>query len=470
MAAAAARGPLTLRDFLELGCDSSSDGFRSYPRCLPWSDDALQAPVRLLVEADLRRSPSRSPSSLFSIARSPGPGALARISSLSRSFSRRIKEGLWRRRDDEDDDLFFDDRDSCGFPSPLVSSCSASDSGSEYAAESEVDIAAIGEKMACPPAFECEKPSSSSTTSSADHDCTDAAPGATADGNKMQAGGDPAVGRVSSKLGMEDKQQLSPVSVLDFPFDDDDGDERSDAGTCSPSFHRCPTTTPPDLLLHRTTKQAHKIRRYDGIAQAAVDPVDLEARFTTTTTTSESGESVGASTHLPTTSSTSTDTTSSATSTTTAPRHGEEHQCVEQKSRDQEELDEYRLLAQLLLELEDTAAAVDEVSQVLVLDFFAEGVDRLRSSVVGTVRPADDDRLVGAAAEWLRGAGPQWGIRDVMLSGKAALEDMERGRRWMCVGEDERDVGAAVEGFVMDGLLDELVAELVPWWHGDGRP
>jgi hypothetical protein len=198
--------------------------------------------------------------------------------------------------------------------------------------------------------------------------------------------------------------------------------------------------------------------------------VDLEARFTTTTTTSESGESVGASTHLPTTSSTSTDTTSSATSTTTAPRHGEEHQCVEQKSRDQEELDEYRLLAQLLLELEDTAAAVDEVSQVLVLDFFAEGVDRLRSSVVGTVRPADDDRLVGAAAEWLRGAGPQWGIRDVMLSGKAALEDMERGRRWMCVGEDERDVGAAVEGFVMDGLLDELVAELVPWWHGDGRP
>ena len=67
--AAARRGPLTLRDLLELGCDSSSDGFRSYPRCLPWSDDALQAPVRLLVEADLRRSPSRSLSSLFNITR-----------------------------------------------------------------------------------------------------------------------------------------------------------------------------------------------------------------------------------------------------------------------------------------------------------------------------------------------------------------------------------------------------------------
>ena len=62
----------------------------------------------------------------------------------------------------------------------------------------------------------------------------------------MQAGAGDAMSK--SKLGMEeDKQQLSPVSVLDFPFDDDDADERSDAGTCSPSFHRC-----PDLLLHST--------------------------------------------------------------------------------------------------------------------------------------------------------------------------------------------------------------------------
>lgn len=48
--------------------------------------------------------------------------------------------------------------------------------------------------------------------------------------------GDEPVGR---KLEMEDKQQLSPVSVLDFPFDDDDGEEGSDAGMCSPSFQQC---------------------------------------------------------------------------------------------------------------------------------------------------------------------------------------------------------------------------------------
>nr|CAB3502221.1 unnamed protein product [Digitaria exilis] len=475
---AATRGPLTLRDFLELACDSSSDGFRSYPRCLPShgggadNDDAL-----------LRRSPSRSPSSSFFRS----PSALARISSLSRSFSRRIKDGFWRRRDYYDDDdhhhLYddLDDRDSCGFPSPLVSSCSSAES------ESDDDVAAVDDKAAASTsASEREKPatpssSSSSSSSASDHHCTDTDGAAAAAGKNEMMQSDGKLGRE------EDKQQLSPVSVLDFPFDDDD---RSDAGTCSPSFsfqRCCPTTTPPeDLLLHHsrtTTKQAqllHKIRRYDG---ESVEPVDLEARFTAT---SESGESLDASTHLATTSCTD-DTTSTSATTTTAPCHGSVERPSSPDDQD-EEPDEYRLLARLLQD--DTAAAAaavvdDEASRALVLDFFAEGIDRLRCSTffaetVVVIRPVGDHRdkqqaaaealLVGAAAEWLRGAGLQWGIRDVMLSGKAALEDMERARRWMSVGEEERDVGAEVEGLVMDELVDEMVADLVlPWWHDDGR-
>lgn len=206
--------------------------------------------------------------------------------------------------------------------------------------------------------------------------------------------------------------------------------------------------------------------------------MDLDARFTAT---SESGESsLTTSTHLATTSSGTDTTTSSSTttttSTTTEPRHGEEHQSIERPSSpDHQEPDEYRLLARLLRD--DTAAAVvdDEVSQVLLLDFFAEGIiDRLRcSSTAAGDKQAAEALMVGAAAEWLRGAGPQWGIRDVMLSGKAALEDMERGRRWMSVaGEEEGEVGEEVEGLVMDELVDELVAELavlLPWWHNEDR-
>jgi hypothetical protein len=51
--------------------------------------------------------------------------------------------------------------------------------------------------------------------------------------------GDPMGGSLVSME--ENKQQLSPVSIMDFPFhDEDDVDERSDAGTtCSPSFQQC---------------------------------------------------------------------------------------------------------------------------------------------------------------------------------------------------------------------------------------
>ena len=43
--------------------------------------------------------------------------------------------------------------------------------------------------------------------------------------------------KIGANMMVEDKQQLSPVSVLDFPFNDDNGEEGSDAGTCSsPAF------------------------------------------------------------------------------------------------------------------------------------------------------------------------------------------------------------------------------------------
>lgn len=508
----APRRPVTLRDFLELGCDSSSDGFRSYPRrLLPLPPDAdadadavrhlqqQQAPPTPRAEAEaaaaqqlLRRSSSsRSPSSLAlalfsSSLPGSGPGALARISSISRSFSRRIKEGFWRRRDEDDgDDDYFDDRDSCGFPSPLVSSCSASDSD-----ESEADVTTATELET--PAPERDKATASSSTSpspspsSADHDRT-RTDAAVADGDKAETAavedGDSTTGAPST-VG-DKQQQLSPVSVLDFAFDDNDGEEEgSDAGTsCSCSspafqFQRC---TPPAVDLHGTKPQAqllHKIRRYDGVAQG-IDPVDLDARFTAAT--SESGESADASTRLATTSSSSsTDTSSSSSAETTAPQHDDEeaeHQSAERAlspspspslhyQADQEEPDdEYRLLARLLEH--DAAAAEcldDEVARVLVLDFFAEGADRLTRSAAAGGRPLHDDRseslLVRAAAAWLRGAGPRWGIGDVARSGKAALDDMERSRRWMCVGEEECDVAADVECDAVDALVDELVMEL----------
>jgi hypothetical protein len=173
--------PLTLRDFLE---QSSSEGFRAYPR-FPVADEGvaggdLAPPVRLLIEAGLRRSPSRLPSFYNFFHKSPG--TLAKISRLSRSLSRRFRDGLWRRRgeDDgeEDDDIAVDERDSLGLPSPVVSSCSSSEC--EYMAESEAELAKTEEEK-CASASEYEKTSQSSTGSVAFHGAADAG----GDGHKV---------------------------------------------------------------------------------------------------------------------------------------------------------------------------------------------------------------------------------------------------------------------------------------------
>jgi hypothetical protein len=174
---------MTLRDLLELKCESScSDGFRSYPRRLPRQVDdgkalqAKEAPVQLLIESDLRRSPSRT---LSSILFPRSPGSLATVSRLTRSLSRRLV--FWRRHrgDDDDDDDYEgwsggDERDSLGLPSPVVSSCSASQC-SESVAE-VADPLVQPEELQSGASDESEKPSpstSSACTGSANDDASD---------------------------------------------------------------------------------------------------------------------------------------------------------------------------------------------------------------------------------------------------------------------------------------------------------
>ncbi|XP_040378325.1 uncharacterized protein LOC102714719 [Oryza brachyantha] len=453
--AAAARTrmtPLTLRDFLE---QSSSEGFRSYPR-FPAADDGgvgdLAPPVRLLIEAGLRRSPSRSPSFYSFFHKSPG--TLSKISRLSRSLSRRFRGGFLRRRedgDDEEDDIDVDERDSFGLPSPVVSSCSSSEW--ERAESSCTELATTteeGEEEKC--ASEYEKTSQSSTGGSiAFHGAADAG----GDGHKEEVDGEP----VGCNLEMEDKPQLSPVSVMDFPYDDDDedddhGEEGSDpGGMCSPSFQQCLAE-----LQRSKAELLHKIRRLEKLKTQVVVPVDLEAQFTE----SDSGLSHDACTERTNanTNSTSDDTATTTTAPAT-PRSGGERQCTDDDDQDDghgaEQQQHGRLLARLLESV--AVVAKDEITEWLLLDFFAEGVDRLRAAGK-PISDREEAVLLRAAGEWARGAGQQWGVGDVVFSGWAAVADMERSRRWMCVAEERQDAGAEVEGLVMDALVDELVDDL----------
>jgi hypothetical protein len=205
----------------------------------------------------------------------------------------------------------------------------------------------------------------------------------------------------------------------------------------------------------------HKIRRPDVLAQV-VDPVDLEPRFVAS---DESGPSASDDTQNHTNSSTDHD-SSSATSTTLSSESDEQHRTADDGEREPDELHHRRLLAQLLKDDESGAAATSE--ERLLLDFLAEGLAQLRESkvgpVVGAVKPSDHERdesaLVRAAEDWVRGAGTRWGVEDVLFAGPAALADMDRERRWMCVGVEEREVSVAVAGLVLDALLAELMSDM----------
>ncbi|KQK23972.1 uncharacterized protein LOC100845765 [Brachypodium distachyon] len=444
---------LTLRDLLELACESSrSDGFRSYPRHLPSSSpsssSADDVARDLLAEPgpdrQLRRSPSRlSLASIFffsSPTRSGSPGSLSRLS--FRSLSRRLREGFfWRRREEFDED---DERDSLGLPSPLVSSC-CSDSESEP--PDDLRLQPESEKKKLSEQAPATSPSSSGSTGRR----ADADADATGDGgHKATVGGDDTVE-------MEEKQQLSPVSVMDFPFHDD-GDEASDAGTCSPSnsFQQLQRSSEKGTLRH-------KIRRLEGLAEAeaAIAPVDLEPRFVA----SDSGKSLH---------DTRTQGDSSSSTTTTMALPDEHRSACEDQEESKFPDEPFRLLGRLLDDEEGTAgdSVVATVDERLLLDFFAEGIDRrLRcwaGPAVGTVKRSslndhDEAALVCVAREWVRDEGLRWGIDDVFFTGEAALVDMERERRWMRVVEEKQDVGATVAGNMVDALLAELVNDLA---HG----
>lgn len=122
------------------------------------------------------------------------------------------------------------------------------------------------------------------------------------------------------------------------------------------------------------------------------------------------------------------------------------------------------------------SAGLDGVSERLLLDFFVEITKRRRSEAhaepsnklpgpaAGLLRREAerllvDGEAVAAARGWLEGtANGRWGLKDVLCGGGADIvAEMGPGRRWMQVGEEEREVVALVTGM----LVDQLVADVV---------
>ncbi|KAJ4777321.1 GAR2-like protein [Rhynchospora pubera] len=245
--------PLLLKDYLELDTESSNTGFQCYPR-LPHTGPT----VRHLLDVELRgngtlvRTKSRNTFNKLSSAIKFRFFQKQESGFLSRSLSRKLRGGsFWRRRWQENDicKMRFEEemeRRSFDYPSPVVSSFrswlemengfefeSGTGPRSESTTQARKEISAVGgeEKKVEEKEYPMEQ-------------CMDV-----------------------------EKEQLSPVSVMDFPFDEEEEDDVTTATTSSPSFHRSTPNNTERTMLHIVQKS----RRFDNIAE--LNPVDLEEEF-----------------------------------------------------------------------------------------------------------------------------------------------------------------------------------------------
>ncbi|CAL9092602.1 unnamed protein product [Musa textilis] len=463
-----AQKPLMLKDYLELewNSESSGAGFRCVPRRA--NDDAT---VRYLVEADLRggggrKLPrTRSMSALTKIsavfnavrllpftaatASSPDSGRSRQEGSPSRSFSERLRGSFWRRKGKEGEENKAkvrdivrlrsfeeetgDDRASLDFPSPVVSSCSSfseSDSfGSGFLPSSIASSETTDDATATDTTGDVKKhsPRTSPSCSTIGLNIIAEDAEASVSGHRRAAKASESQSEESPECQSEEKEQLSPVSVMDFPSEEDEEEEEDD--TTSPSFHHSLAK------LERTKLQLlQKIRRFECLAD--LHPIDLDRHFASSDDRSESTD------------------------------------CVALTDVDEEEADVRGLREKkawgLLGELKtDCHVGPGTCVEKVLVDFFIQGLSSSGDDAVpgrpswwrnSILRREPAERpMLETSRDWIEGKS----CRDLDdYHGEATLRDMEGNGRWRCFEEEEEAVGADVEDLVLGSLMEELVVTL----------
>ncbi|XP_077246563.1 uncharacterized protein LOC143886470 [Tasmannia lanceolata] len=193
----------------------------------------------------------------------------------------------------------------------------------------------------------------------------------------------------------DDKEQLSPVSVLDFPFEDED--------TTSSSFQQS---------LANMERSKHKIRRFEKLAE--LDRVNLEKRI---------AESELESTH----------------------------------SSDEEDEERARTLLKLIKT--SLGESTKTNSDMVLLDFFREGLEWNRLSREEAKGNELEEELLSWASDWLDGYGEMmgWGVED---NREAHVKEIERGDRWRKFLEEEDDLTVEIESGILSSLVEELWPDL----------
>lgn len=433
--------PLMLKEYLEL--DSNLESYSEF-RCAPRRGDSTT--MRCFLEAELHRgegrlSRSRSKVTLTSLSAVIHkvrllpfiPSSSGCRSShdrfLSRCFSKRLRGSFWKKRGKEKEnesrvrvkDIVRlrsikegEEMKSFEFLFPVVSSCSSwsetqtDSSGSDFlrssigSSECLGEIDAAGDDKAGSPLRRSPKERIAVAGDSVSVE--------TATGHR-----EPKSERMECPgcQSEEEKEQLSPVSVMDFPYEDEEEESPP-----SPSFHQSLANIERTKLL-----LLQKIRRFESLAE--LEPVDLEDRFSSFEAQLESSDHV--------------------VSDVEEEVHGG---TVEATAWDL--LLDLRACPQL-----GPLACIEK----LLLDFFIERLsssdsdDHSRHSrwkkragiTPGVVEP---EEILKAAREWIDGESSR-------------VAELEENGRWKCFDEEEEELAVDLVDVMLGPLVGELLLDLV---------
>ncbi|XP_050265921.1 uncharacterized protein LOC126709654 [Quercus robur] len=222
------------------------------------------------------------------------------------------------------------------------------------------------------------------------------------------------------------KEQFSPVSVLDSPFEDDE-----DIGSPFESSLACIEGTKQKFM--------HKIRRFECLAQ--LEPVDLEERIAFCELNHESPQSP----------------------MQPCPLSTQDNNMFNKKEENQTE---QLIKAQELLDLIRTKSSPSGSKfkvDSLLLDFIEEKIEENNVNASTTTRCDNEfqHEILKVTEDWLSGHPQElllgWEVQD---GREVYVKDMEKGGMWSILVEEEKEVALEVEDEVWTTLLNDLLLDL----------
>ncbi|KAJ4835653.1 hypothetical protein Tsubulata_021700 [Turnera subulata] len=216
---------------------------------------------------------------------------------------------------------------------------------------------------------------------------------------------------------VEEKEQFSPVSVLDCPFQDEE--------EIASLFHSMEGTK---------NKLMHKIRRFENLTQ--LEPVDLEKRIAMAELDDESLESPSMATH-----------------------NGSENDLHEIEVDNASEKGVEEKLLKLFKEtIPSNEYGLTFKADSLLLDLFRERnvVHNERIIVV------EDHKEIEMVQDWLKGHPQElflgWEVKDKR---HVYIKDMEKDGKWRNLDEDKEEVALEIEFEIFTSLVNEFLVDVI---------